>query len=43
MSDEMPVAIEGTPAAPPSSTDIPTLLKDAIAAYKPAGAMTPSG
>ena len=34
MSDEMPMAIEGTTAAPPSSTDIPSLLKDAIAAYK---------
>ena len=34
MSDEMPMAIEGTPAAPPSSTDIPTLLKAAIAAYR---------
>jgi tetratricopeptide (TPR) repeat protein len=34
MSDEAPMAIEATPAAPPSSTDIPTLLKDAIAAYR---------
>jgi tetratricopeptide (TPR) repeat protein len=33
MIDEMTMAIEGTPAAPPSSTDVPTLLKDAIAAY----------
>jgi hypothetical protein len=34
MSDKMPMTIEQTPAAPPSSTDIPTLLKDAIAAYR---------
>jgi tetratricopeptide (TPR) repeat protein len=34
MSDEMHMAIEGTAAVPPSSTDIPTLLKDAIAAYR---------
>ena len=30
----MPMAIEGTPAAPPACTDVPTLLKDAIAAYR---------
>lgn len=34
MSDEMPMAIDGTPAVPASSTDIPTVLKDAIAAYR---------
>jgi tetratricopeptide (TPR) repeat protein len=34
MNDEMTMAIEETAAAPPSSTDIPTLLKDAIAAYR---------
>jgi tetratricopeptide (TPR) repeat protein len=34
MGDEMPMAIEGAPAPPPSSTDIPTLLQDAIDAYR---------
>jgi tetratricopeptide (TPR) repeat protein len=33
MSDEMTMATEGMPATAPSSTDIPTLLKDAIVAY----------
>jgi predicted Zn-dependent protease len=33
MSDEMPMAINGTAAVSASSTDVSTLLKDAIAAY----------
>src|SRR5690242_10877258 len=33
MADEMFIAIEGTPAGPLSSTDIRTLLEDAVAAY----------
>ena len=33
MGDEIPMAI-GTPAPPPPSTDIPTLLKEAVAAYR---------
>jgi predicted Zn-dependent protease len=34
MSDEMPMAIEAAPVAPPSCNDIQTLLKNAIAAYQ---------
>ena len=34
MSDEMPMAIDGTVAVPASATDISALLKDAITAYR---------